>query len=101
MRLSDMNTQPSHRPPAAPGKKWVRVTKTEQSMDEKGYFVSKDVVEWEEVDDVEKPINKPKLSVASETAAKSQGVKKAPASQPKSQKAGKVQATMASFFSKK
>ena len=29
LRLSDMNTQPSHRPPAAPGKKWVRVTKTE------------------------------------------------------------------------
>ena len=45
LRLSDMNTQPSH-PPAAPGKKWVRVTKTEQSMDEKGYFVSKDIVEW-------------------------------------------------------
>ena len=95
-----MNTQPSHRPPAAPGKKWVRVTRTEQSMDEKGYFVSKDVVEWEEVDD-EKAVNKPNLSVASETAAKSQGVKKAPPSQPKSQKAGKVQATMASFFSKK
>ena len=33
--------------PAAPGKKWVRVTKTEQTIDEKGYFVSKDTEVWE------------------------------------------------------
>ena len=62
--------------------KWARVTKTEQTMDEKGYFVSRDYVDWEEVEDVQKPINKPKISVVSEAAAaakSSQGVKKAPA----------------------
>ena len=36
---------------AAPGKKWVKVTKTEQTIDEKGYFVSRDFETWEEVDD--------------------------------------------------
>merc|ERR1712232_197642 len=61
LRLSDMNTEPTKPPTApAPGMKWVRVTKTEQTMDEKGYFVSRDYVDWEEVEDVQKPINKPK-----------------------------------------
>ena len=34
LRLSDMNTQEASRPPAAPGMKWARVTRTEQTMDE-------------------------------------------------------------------
>lgn len=79
LRLSDMQTQPSSRPPAAPGKRWARVTRTEQTMDEKGYFVSRDYEEWEEVEDAKKSATlKPKQSTVSETAAKSQGVKKAP-----------------------
>ena len=65
-----MNTEASKPPDKAPaaGMKWARVTKTEQTMDEKGYFVSRDYVDWEEVEDV-KPIHKPKLSVMSEAAA--------------------------------
>ena len=51
-----MQTQPSERRPAAPGKKWVKVNRTEQTIDDKGYFVSRDYVDWEEVDDVKKPL---------------------------------------------
>ena len=42
---------------AAPGKKWAKVKKTESSLDAKGYMCFKDVVAWEEVDDV-KPAKK-------------------------------------------
>ena len=37
---------------AAPGKKWVKVKKTEQTMDAKGYMCFQDVEAWEEVDDI-------------------------------------------------
>ena len=74
----------------APGKKWAKVTRTETTMDDKGYMVTKDVDSWEEVDDV-KPVRKaaPQVNAA---------VKKAPAPQ----KQGKqVQSGLASFFGKK
>ena len=35
-----------------PGKKWVKIKKTEQTMDAKGYMCFKDVEVWEQVDDV-------------------------------------------------
>ena len=43
--------------PAAPGKKWAKVKKTEQTMDAKGYMIFQDVETWEEVDDI-KPVRK-------------------------------------------
>ena len=54
IRLSDEATaivtplKPTQAP--APGKKWVKVKKTEQTMDEKGYMCFKDVEVWEEVE---------------------------------------------------
>lgn len=39
--------------PAAPGKKWVQVKKTESGMLEDGSFFSKDYMVWEQVDDIQ------------------------------------------------
>ena len=54
LRLSEEQTavKTPDRPPrdAAPGKKWVQVKSTEQTMDAKGYMVFKDVMNWQEVD---------------------------------------------------
>lgn len=55
IRISDEATAVTpFKPPhaAAPGKKWAKVKKTEQSMDDKGYMCFKDVEVWEEVEDV-------------------------------------------------
>ena len=85
------NKQPTK--PAAPGKKWVKVKRTETSMDAKGYMCTQDVEVWEEVDDV-KPA---KRSTAA--AKKSAGEKMAPleskAAKPK------VQRALADFFKSK
>ena len=53
--------------------KWVRVKKTEQTMDEKGYMVFRDVEEWEEVKHVEKAAA---VKHAGTAQAKPTGVKK-------------------------
>ena len=67
-----MQTQPTKpKQPAAPGKKWVKVMRTEQTIDEKGYFVSRDVEEWEEVEDLRKAAATQKLSCIPEATAKS------------------------------
>lgn len=70
-RFSDEPTAISpDKPPkqAAPGKKWVKVKKTEQTMDAKGYMCFQDVEVWEEVDDAR-------------AAKKSAAVKATPATQ--------------------
>ncbi len=55
---------------AAPGKKWAKVKKTEQTMDSKGYMVFQDVEVWEEVEDTRQAAKKA-------IAPKSVGVKNA------------------------
>ena len=85
MRLSEEPTAvtPSKPPQdAAPGKKWVKVKKTEQTMDAKGYMCFQDVEAWEEVDDI-KPARKTAAAKASAPAAQSTaGKKQAPKTQP-------------------
>ena len=71
LRLSDEATAVTpQKPPqqAAPGKKWVKVKKTEQSFDAKGYMCFQDVEAWEEVDDV-KPARKTAAAKATSTVA--------------------------------
>ena len=53
IRFSDETTgmgEPEDLGTPEPGKKWAKVTKTESFTDEKGYFGTRDVQVWEQVD---------------------------------------------------
>ena len=63
---------------AAIGKKWVKIKKTEQTLDAKGYMCFKDVEVWEEVEDV-KPAKKAAAKIL-DAEKPSAGQKQAPAS---------------------